>query len=182
MTGSQEKDLVTGLCNGNRKAFEQIFNLYHKRIYNFCIRLLHNRDSAEEVVQKLFVALWEQQKQLDESKPLAPYLFSVARYMVYQDFRQDAYRKAAFVEMTSNESVFKESTKDEVLFKELSDVLQKLINDLPDRQKEIFSLSRDSGLSYREIAGKLGITENTVDTQIRRALDHLRKEYKRYYT
>jgi len=181
VASADDTDLVTQLRKGNPQAFEQIFNLYHQRIYNFCIRLLRGTDEAEEIVQKVFVALWEQKHQLDESTPLPPYLFSIARYMVYQEFRNEVYRKAAFEEIANSETGFREITKDEVLFAELCDILQKLIEQLPTRQKEIFRLSRNSGLSYKEIAIQLGITENTVDTQIRRALDYLRKEHERYY-
>jgi len=181
MTGIDNRDLVLRFCNGSQQAFEQIFNLYHQRIYNFCVRLLNDPDNAEEIVQRVFVALWEQHKRVDESKSLEQYLFSIARYMVYQEFRREVYRKAVFEEITGWENGYREVTKDEVLFNELSDILQKLIEQLPHRQKEIFRLSRDSGLTYKEIAMQLGITENTVDTQLRRALDYLRKEYEKHY-
>ena len=90
-------------------------------------------------------------------------------------------KKAVYEEIVLNNTVFKETTKDDVLFNELKDVIQKLVNRLPQRQKEIFRLSRISGLSYKEIASQLEISENTVDTQIRRSLDYLRKEYERYF-
>lgn len=181
MTDPDYTCLVIELKKGSSVAFEQIFSLYHKRIYNFCFTLLPCCDDAEETVQKVFVALWEQRGQLDELKPLLPYLFSIARYMIYQDFRRSVYSKAVFEELSFRNTGFGETTKDEVLYKELSDILHKLIQQLPPRQKEIFHLSRDSGLTYREIAAELGISENTVDTQIRRALDFLRKEYEMYF-
>jgi RNA polymerase sigma-70 factor (ECF subfamily) len=181
VTSADDTALVIQLRKGNHQAFEQIFNIYHQRIYNFCLRLLPDIDKAEEIVQQVFVALWDQKHKLDESKLLAPYLFSIARYMVYQEFRYAVYRKAAFREIAGGEAGFREITRDEVLFKELSDIIQKLIEQLPPRRKEIFRLSRDSGLSYKEIAIRLDITENTVDTQIRRAIDYLQKEYEMYY-
>jgi len=181
MINDDESDMISGLCNGSKKAFEEIFYRYHQRIYNFCLRLLSSHDDAEEIVQNVFVALWEQKSQIDVSKPVLSYLFSIARYMVYSELRKLVYRKAVYEEIVLNETVFKETTKDDVLFNELRDVIQQLVNRLPQRQKEIFGLSRFSGLSYKEIAQKLGITENTVDTQIRRSLAYLRKEYERYY-
>jgi len=181
MISARESDLIIQLRRGSKDAFERIFDLYYQRIYNFCIRLLRDPDESEEIVQKVFIALWEQQHRLDESKPLAPYLFLIARNMVYQEFRKRVYRKAAFIEIAGSGTDFSETTKDEVLFKELTDVLQKLTGQLPPRQREIFQLSRDSGLSYKEIALKLGITENTVDTQIRRTLNYLRSEFERYF-
>ena len=67
------------------------------------------------------------------------------------------------------------------LYNELFEIMQKVIDDLPPRQKEIFQLNRDSRLTYKQIAVQLGISENTVDTQIRRALAHIRKMFESYY-
>jgi len=101
--------------------------------------------------------------------------------MVYSELRKIVYRQVAFEEIARNETSYRETTKDEVLFNELTTILRKLIDLLPPKQKEIFRMSRDSGLSYKEISAKLGISENTVDTQIRRSLDFLRKEYEIYF-
>jgi RNA polymerase sigma-70 factor (ECF subfamily) len=176
-----EKSLVLGLQKGNIPAFERIFSLYHKRIYNFCLSLHQSSDDAEETVQKVFVALWEQREQVDENKPIGIYLYSIARYMIYQDFRQKVYKKAAFDYFILNSIDSNESTKDEVLFNELVNFLESQIERLPERQREIFKLSRITGITYRQIAEQLNITENTVDTQIRRALEFLRNIYKTYY-
>ena len=178
---SDEKTLILGLQKGNIPAFERIFSLYHKRIYNFCLRLYQSSDDAEETVQKVFVALWEQRVQVDENKPLASYLYTIARYMVYQDFRQQVYKKAAFDYFILNSIDLNESTKDEVLYNELLSFLESVIEKLPERQREIFKLSRFSGLTYRQIADNMNITENTVDTQIRRALKFVRDKYKTHY-
>jgi len=178
---SDEKTLILGLQKGNIPAFERIFSLYHKRIYNFCLRLYQSSDDAEETVQKVFVALWEQRVQVDENKPLASYLYTIARYMVYQDFRHQVYKKAVFDYFILNSIDLNESTKDEVLYNELLSFLESIIEKLPKRQREIFKLSRFSGLTYRQIADNMNITENTVDTQIRRALKFLRDKYKTHY-
>ena len=176
-----EKTLILGLQKGSITVFERIFSLYHKRIYNFCLSLHQSSDCAEETVQKVFVALWEQHEQVDENKPIGPYLYSISRYMIYQNFRKKVYQKAAFDHFILNSPVTNESTKDEVLFNELVNFLESQIERLPERQREIFKLSRFKGLTYMKIAEKLNITENTVDTQIRRALDFLRDKYKTHY-
>ena len=176
-----EKSLVLGLQKGNIPAFERIFSLYHKRIYNFCLSLHQSSDDAEETVQKVFVALWEQREQVDENKPIGIYLYSIARYMIYQDFRQKVYKKAAFDYFILNSIDSNESTKDEVLFNELVNFLESQIERLPERQREIFKLSRFTDLTYKQIAEQLNITENTVDTQIRRALKFIKDKYKTQY-
>ena len=181
MIDTEESDLIGDLNKGSKGAFEKIFYRYHKRIYNFCLKMLPGPDDAEEITQDVFVALWEQKARIDKSKPLPPYLFTIAKYMVYSELRKIVYRQVAFEEIARNETSYRETTKDEVLFNELTTILRKLIDLLPPKQKEIFRMSRDSGLSYKEISAKLGISENTVDTQIRRSLDFLRKEYEIYF-
>ena len=181
MTFSDEKTLILGLKKGSIPAFERIFSLYQKRIYNFCLHLSQSSDDARETVQRVFVALWEQRVQVDENKSLASYLYTIARYMAYQEFRQQVYKKAAFDHFILKSIDLNESTKDEVLYNELLSFLESVIERLPERQREIFKLSRFSGLTYRQIADQLNITENTVDTQIRRALEFVRDKYKYHY-
>lgn len=178
---TDEKTLILSLQKGSIPAFEKIFAVYHKRIYNFCKSLHQNSDEAEEIVQRVFVALWEQRSQVDENKPLASYLYTIARYMAYQDFRQHVYKKAVFDHFVINSIDLNEATKDDVLYNELLSFLESVIERLPERQREIFKLSRFSGLTYRQIADNLNITENTVDTQIRRALEFIRDKYKTHY-
>ena len=181
MSQTDEKSLIFDLQKESIPAFERIFSLYHKRVYNFCRRLHQSSDDAKETVQRVFVALWEQRKQVVETKSIASYLFSIARYMVYQDFRQQVYKQAAFKHLILHSFDFNESTKDDVLYNELLTFLESIIERLPKRQREIFKLSRLSGLTYRQIADQMGITENTVDTQIRRAIQFIRDNYKSRY-
>ncbi len=181
MSLPDEKSLILDLQKGNIPVFEKIFSTYHKRIYNFCISLYQSPEDARETVQKVFVALWEQRLKVDENKPISSYLFTIARYMVYQEFRQQVYKKGAFDHLILNSSDFNNTTKDDVLYSELASFLESVIDRLPDRQREIFKLNRFTGLTYRQIADQLDITENTVDTQIRRALEFIRNKYKAYY-
>ena len=176
-----EYELIVKLREGNEKAFEQIFSLYHKRIYNFCGTLHQSFEESQETVQKVFIALWEQREQVDENKPLGGYLYSIARYMIYQNFRQQVYKKAAYDHFILNSEYTNEFTWDEVLFNELLEFFESLIERLPERQREIFRLSRVKGLTYKQIADQLSISENTVDTQIRRALDFVRDDYETHY-
>ena len=176
-----EKALILSLQEGCVPAFNTIFSIHHKRIYNFCRHLYQSSDEAQETVQRVFIALWEQRLQVDENKPLAAYLYTIARYIVYQEFRKQVYKKAAFDHFILNSIDLNESTMEEVVYNELLSFLKSIIETLPPRQREIFKLSRFSGLTYRQIAEYLGITENTVDTQIRRALAFVRHKYEYHY-
>jgi RNA polymerase sigma-70 factor (ECF subfamily) len=83
--------------------------------------------------------------------------------------------------MEKKEDVHEESAYQEIFFGELKEILHSVVEQLPSRQKEIYLLSREHGLSYFEIATRLGISENTVDTQLRRALSFIREKYRQHY-
>jgi len=182
MTSEDEIDLISKLKSGDERAFNKIYEIFHARVYNFSLKLLPNAEEAAEILQRVFVALWEQRNQIDPAKPIGAYLFSIAKYMVYAEFKQLVYRKAALEDLAGKSTVLRELTKDEVLYNELVHVLKTIIDRLPEKRKEIFTLSRFEGLSYKEIADRLDISENTVDTQIRRALDFVRTEYSNYFS
>ena len=181
MTLDDDKILVLDLQEGSITAFRKIYSRYHKKIYNFCLHLYQSSDDAQETVQKVFVALWEQRGQVNLDKPLGSYLFTIARYVIYQEFRLQVYKKAAFDYFAGQSKELNESTKDDVLYNELLVFLESAIEELPERQREIFRLSRFSGQTYRQIADNLNISENTVDTHIRRALEFLRSRYRDHY-
>jgi RNA polymerase sigma-70 factor (ECF subfamily) len=155
-------------------AFEKLFRLYHKRVFAFALHLLPSSSQAEDIVQNVFMAVWNQRKTIQLTTSFVTYLFGITRHMVY-DFIQRKIQQEAFVEYSlENNSEYGFITEEEVIFHELEEQLNKHIGELPERRREIFRLSRIDGLSYKEISEKLGISENTVDTQIRHALSYLR--------
>lgn len=175
-----DKQLVASLRKDNQEAFKHLFNLYHKRVYAFAHNILPSAADAEEIVQNVFLSLWNQRKNLLISGSLSSYIFGIARHFIYRQI-QNKLRHEAFTEFFLEQNKdFEFITEEQVLFKELSDIMSDAIKKLPERRREIFILSRMEGLSYKEIAQKLEITENTVDTQIRHALDFLRIQISGY--
>ncbi|MDP4207249.1 MAG: RNA polymerase sigma-70 factor [Bacteroidota bacterium] len=166
--------LITRISEDDSEAFEALFHLYNKRVYAFAYGLLRSSPDAEEIVQNVFMAVWNQRKALQFSSSFLAYLYGIARHMVYR-FIQQRVNHEAFIEYYlehNNEYAF--ITEDQVLYKDFEDLLQRFIQKLPERRREIFVLSRIENMSYKEISEKLGISENTVDTQIRHALAYLR--------
>jgi len=173
-------DLLLRISEDDTAAFESLFHLYHKRIYAFAQGLLNSSFDAEEVVQNVFLAIWNQRTNLNISGSFTSYIFGIARNMVYEHMRQRI-NKEAFSEYYLEHNVeYSFITEEEVSYHELEGKLQQCIDLLPERRREIFVLSRIEKLSYKEIAAKLNISENTVDTQIRHALNALRRQLTEY--
>ncbi len=176
-----EQELIRQLKQDDEKAFNSLFYHYHARVYNLSRRFLPDKEDAEEIVQIVFIALWENRQQIDEEQPLAGYILSIARHWIYNSLKKSVYRQRYIDYLLGQNNSFNFKTEDVVLYNELNMVFNKLISNLPPKRSEIFKLSRIDGLSYREIADQLSISESTVNTQITKALDFIRKNIKVLY-
>ena len=175
-----DSEMITLLKLGDKQAFKGIYMKYHDRIYNFSLKLIADENEAQDIVQMVFIALWNQRECIDINKPVESYIYALARYTVYHAFRKRLYQKAA-MENLIEEPQHADEIIDEIAFKELGSYLEELIEKLPPKRREIFKLNRTEGLTYKEIAARLNISENTVDTQIRKSLVVLRQEYEKRY-
>jgi len=175
----QIDDLLRRMAKDEAGAFDTLFQLYHKRVYAFASGLNSSSD-AEEIVQNVFLAIWKQRQNLSISGTFTSYIFAMARHMVYEHIRQKIHREAFSEYYLEHNVEYSFITDEEVEYKELEEKIQHSIAMLPERRREIFVLSRIEKLSYKEIAQKLQITENTVDTQIRNALNTLRRQLTDY--
>jgi RNA polymerase sigma-70 factor (ECF subfamily) len=154
--------------------------MFSTRIFHFCNQLLPTKEEAEDVVQKTFMALWEQRKQLDETKDILKYLYTIARYNTYQAFRKHLDTQVSISEHTNVRKLSRNHTEEQLNFSETQHIISEIIEQLPPKRKVIFKLNRIDGLTYREIAVKLNISENTVDTQMRKSLQFLREKYQQF--
>lgn len=175
-----EINLISQLSNDDPEAFEKLFRRYHIRIYAFAFRLLTTSIDAEEIVQDVFLALWSQRKSLQLKTSLSSYLFGIARNKVYEVIRQKLQNELIAAYILEQRPEYVLVTEEEILYNDLNERLNQLLTGIPQRRREIFLLNRKEGLSYQEISKKLGITENTVDTQIRHALNYLRNKLSGY--
>lgn len=169
-----EKQLLTLIKQGDQNAFKTIYDLYWDRVYYFCTLYLNNISSVEEVVQEVFVKLWEIRTFIKENESFKGLLFIITRNIIFNHSRKKVNEN--FYKMTVIDS-FQEtdSIEDELEVKDLKMYIDKLVSELPPRQQEVFILSREKYLSYKEIAFKLRITEKTVERHINEALKTLRK-------
>ena len=163
-------------------AFEILFYRYRGKVGNFIKRSLPPQVDLEETVHEIFLRLWTNRERLDADRPFAPYLFRIARNMVVDELRKNIEHSVYLNEGTFYADFGTNSTEQKIEEAELQNWFKALLNKLPEKRREIFELNRLEGLSYKEIASKLNISENTVDTQIRRTLKLFREEIKKLKT
>jgi RNA polymerase sigma-70 factor (ECF subfamily) len=174
-----EKELVKKLKEGDSFAFEVLFYKYRNKIKGFALKIVPAQIDPEEIVQEVFVRVWLKKEAIDPEKDFQSYLFSIAKHLVLDHLKSAVNRKLYFVGEHFQQDLLDEEGMEASISEETEEKLQKLINEIPERRREIFRLSRFEGLSYKQIAERLNISENTVDSQIRNALAFLRKEFRK---
>lgn len=176
----QSQIIISQLKNGNTDALKSIFDLFSEKLFYHALKFVYSTEVAEEVVQDVFIAIWEKREALDIQHSLESYLYNSVRNRAISYLR----KKVAAVEMQdlSHAENISESSANEISveFKELNNTVQEVINSLPERCKLIFNLSRNSGLTYKQIAEELNISPESVKTQIGIALKKLKVHLKQF--
>ncbi len=175
-----EKELVKKLKEGDSFAFEVLFYKYRNKVKGFAVKIVPAQVDPEEIVQEVFVKLWLKKEAVDPGKDFQSYLFSIAKHLVLDHLKSAVNRKLYFVGEHFQQDLLIGEGQENMLQEDAEEKLQRLIDEIPERRREIFRLSRFEGLSYKQIAERLNISENTVDSQIRNALAFLRKEFRKF--
>ncbi len=175
-----KKEIIQKLKEGDMVAFDSVYNAFSSKLYGFVLGFLKNHSDAEEIVQEVFVKIWASRQKLDEYSSFSKFIFTIAYNSSISLIRKRlneekymAYLKSLSVGTSHADLV------DEIQFNELETELNKLVAQLPKRQKEVYEFSRIEGLSNKEIAKKLDISPNTVENHMGRALKFLRENLRR---
>ena len=174
-----EKRLIQRLVGGDEMAFEILFYRYRGKVSNFVKKSIPPHINLEESVHEIFLRVWMHKERLDSNRPIEPFLFKIARNLVVDELRKNIEHKVYLQDGFFRADLSVSDAGTNLEEKELQIWFRSLLDKLPSKRREIFIMNRFEDLSYREIASKLNISENTVDTQIRRTLDFFRKELKK---
>ncbi len=174
-----ERKLIQRLVKGDEMAFELLFYRYRGKVGNFIKRSIPPQIDLEETVHEIFLRIWINKEKLDVDRPFGPYLFRIARNIVIDELRKNI-EHTIYLNDGSFPSDFSINDTDfKIEERELQRWFKIILDKLPEKRRNIFMMNRFEDLSYRDIASKLNISENTVDTQIRRTLQYFRDELKK---
>ncbi len=174
-----DQELLTDIANGDGRAFEILYRRYFSKLYGSAYKRLQNKEQSEEVVQELFVSLWERRKNLPIEN-IESYLYTSVKYLVLAQFKSNNHLQKYIATISQNENGGN-FTEETVVFNELNAAYQQALLTIPERCREVFLLKR-SGLSQKAISEKLDISEKTVENQISKALKILRNSLTNYTT
>lgn len=169
-----ETDLVERLRQGDLEAFDMIYDMYAGKLYSFGMKYLRNSADAEELVQSVFMKVWENSKKLDRNLSFRSYLFTIAYNDICKLFRRKSYLRKYVDETLYENSEITVSTEEGIDYQSVIAEVQKIMNTLPEKQKEVFIKSRLEGKSAKEISAELGLSPGTIDNYISGAMKFIR--------
>jgi len=179
-TVQQEKEIILRLIQGDEQAFEKIYRLYSNRLYGKLLKLLKSVPQTEEILQDVFLKVWEYRASIDPEKSFRAFLFKIAENKAFDFFRKAALHKAFETELialsTSNHTMLEELIADE----ERSVLLEKAINNLPPQRQQVFRLCKLERKSYTEVSQLLGISLSTISDHIVKATKSIRTQLEPY--
>ena len=161
-----EKTLLLELIEGSEFAFEEIYRLYSPRLFGRLLKLVKIEAQAKEILQDVFLKIWENRILIDPEKSVRSFLFKIAENKVYDFFRKvtrDKNMESQLIALATTDHTIIESFKSG---EENLAILQKAIAGLPPQRQQVFRLCKLEGKSYKEVSEMLGISASTISDHI----------------
>lgn len=171
LSSHTDDQLLKLLQHSDELAFAEIYNRYWKPLYLSAHNILQVKEGAQDAVQEVFTSLWKR-RNIVQIQTLQSYLYQAIRFQVLKAIRAEKTDNNFFNRLAQiSKDIL---TEDPLLFKELETLYQQLIRSLPPDEQEIFSLHRDAGLTYKQIAEEKNISVKTVEKKMSHALKEIR--------
>ncbi len=175
-----DEELMREIKADNMFAFDSLYNKYCKRVYKFGFSILKSHEESENLMQDVFLNLWENRSRVEKDSSVRSYLFSITYNSAISVIRKKV-RETDFIDhLKSVGKISEDSVNMEIEYLELTNRLGEIIKTLPPRQKEVYLLQRVEGLKYNEIADRLNISVNTIENHMSRALKTIRDKLGNY--
>ncbi|SEW55066.1 RNA polymerase sigma-70 factor [Chitinophaga arvensicola] len=170
--GLTDEELLLLLQSDDETALTVLYKRHWQPLFLQAYQVLKDKEACKDLVQELFTELWQKSRRIQLTVSLKAYLSASIRYKVFRHIRQNPVREELFDHLATRMDTA--SPESELAVKELQTLLNTLIETLPDKCREIFRMSREQHLSYKEIAIRLNVSVKTVENQISIAIRKLR--------
>nr|WP_315174129.1 RNA polymerase sigma-70 factor [uncultured Flavobacterium sp.] len=182
-TKFSDEELVVMLQEGRTKAFDELYIRYRDLLVNYVYRRVKSVSIAEEIVQEVFITIWERRKVLVIQRKFASYMYTSVRYATLDYFKSNTIKDDFIDEVVNSyeESPKTNSIEEYIFFEELQEALNNATLLLPTKAQEVFVLSRYKNYTNKEISEELKISIETVKYHINYALKLMRTNLKEFY-
>jgi len=175
-----EKLLLKQLKNGSYEAFDRLYDQYKMRLIGSIFKLVKSDELAKDILQDLFLKVWEKRENLDVDKSFRSYLFRICENMIYDRFRglaRDQKMRQQFIQFSRASY---NHVEERLVGKETALQVQEALNALPPQCKKVFILFKLEGKTYKEISTQLGISTSTVNNHLCKANQLLGTRFREY--
>lgn len=169
-----DTELVKQLRKGDVKAFDSLFEIYSQKLFGFALKYFKSDSDAEELVQEVFVKVWESRRSLKSEHSFKSYLFTIALNQIRKHFNKKAVSLRYIESLQNNPEFATQLLPEDNDYDRILQQINNIIDQMPERRREIFTKSKIEGKSSKEIASELNITPGTVDNQVSEAMKFIR--------
>jgi RNA polymerase sigma-70 factor, ECF subfamily len=170
--------VLQDLSEDNKLALEQLFDHFYPRLYNFSRSFLKLEDGIDDILQEVFIKIWQNRYNINNPTTFNSYIFTITKNILLNELRSRL-NDQRFKDRLFKKSVAEEYQLSERLeFGEMQHFVDQAIGELPSKHQEVFRLSRSEGLSHRDIAEKLAMSEKNVEYHIHQSILFLKKRLK----
>ena len=170
-----EKELLQRLQADDQLAFTQLYHLYSARLYGNLLKWVKSPEVAEELLQDIFILVWEKRHTIDIHTGFRPYLFRIGENKVYDFFRKLRRDKTLYAYIRASAAAQYTHIEEALLSRENASLLQAAIETLPPQRRQVFELCKLQGKSYQEVGAQLGISASTINDHIVKATRTVRQ-------
>lgn len=170
-----EQLLLNEVAAGARKAFNELYTAYIGEVYEYIYLFTKSREETEEILQEVFLSIWENREKLAEITPFKPYLFRAAKNKLINHIRHTRIKKRVFSDIRSQHRNIHRAADYELMYKEYHHLIQEAVAKLPPKRKMIFKMNIEEGALYDEIAKDLNISKSVVKKQFYKACHSVRQ-------
>ncbi|MCC5929070.1 MAG: RNA polymerase sigma-70 factor [Cyclobacteriaceae bacterium] len=178
MAGEKTYDeaiLLKDLSNGDELAFKKIYNIYSRRLYAKIFSIVRKEEISKELLQDVFLKLWEKRTSIDTSKSFSSFLYTITTNLVIDYLRKDIQEKKMMYEVKASGMPSGNTTEEMIHFSEFNTLIQRAIDSLPPQRRMVFTLCKEEGFSYEKIGLTLGITKSTVSDHMVKAIKTIKR-------
>ncbi len=163
------------MADNDQAAFTTVYRRHWETLFTTTVRVIGNKEDAEDIIQEVFTSLWNRRKVLNLTGPLTGYLQASVKYKAINYIERNITRRHYLAALSQAAEAGVPASPEVLLrVKEVQQLIQTVIENMPPKMREVFQLSRREHLSHKEIATQLGISEQTVKKHIQHALQSLR--------
>lgn len=173
---TDDLEFLLQLREGNQSAFEALYKKYSLTLYANILRMVNDPEVADDLLQDLFIKIWEKRAEINPEKSFKGYLFTCSRFLVLNFLRHISVERQVENYLSYTRSELHNPVEEAVFFKETDSILKQTLDKLPPQRQKIYALCKIEGLTYAEVATTLGISVTTVQDHIVKANKFIKEQ------